>query len=1096
MGMLSHIIADAERAPVSNEFPGCCLPVLNYGSFVRVLPEGCVSCERNTAHKAWERMAIEPASRRRLWQQELIDRENAIKENVRRLQSLLGLAHLAENGILAWQFDVNGTGQSWIDLGWWPVTAVGAGSVTCRYVEGSSNPNDIPWVRNVPAEGGGLEVESHRDRLPARCLLKFNEDSGLGYHGGWIVRRIIVSESLALNGTFSFELETPCGAHALDVQEGSSVTCHVLAYMGQEEEWVEPVDLEPLFCEWASWEQENPAAQEYTIEASKRIMPPAAPWWTAEKYDAWTEEWTPVALANRVKISNAYATTLDLTGMDLTGIDALRISYLVESTAEGAGMWGFARCKWSRHDYTGSYGETDGGHTSYCAKGGELLDAELGAVLAQYTPLCWLQGTCPHFEIGEPTHPLSQALWRQLWYSVPWRWTHGLDGDKLERMGPPSLLSEAGDYFYVATGYHDVADHSLNCGGLGQAVTFQGVDGPIMLALWGLEQTELTAAWAYPVFGDGTLPIEGPARMGKSACYGAVALGAANDAQRIMRDAGNTNGSTILRPSWEVSGDLGATQRTGWHKQTKWFPKLAAGDEEQAYVDGVYQAGFWTAQFEAQEAEDANTVYRARVAIPGTRTLNYDRTIDNPYGGAKTSVAVKSSSYAGSTWTVDLAHKITTASSLVGPRRERQTYWRACGTNVALPRWARVRNWLSEQCCNGPMRHLVHEGDAAQFSGVGGRAEGLKFWITKATAGIGEFDTCVPGAGTTEIVVGPGALGGCYEAEIERLQSVTVTTLVGGSLVTWTGETSRTHPLAKNHYFLTYDGATLRIYFSPENDTDDLYERAVTVTLVWLDAFDVPHTTYPWSAVDLSTYVWRSADNALNTLVEAEVFSGATIDALGAVTVTELATGTVHTLTAYGAGTAPAHFADWDEGKYEIVSETATTVTLRLSPEWAGEAVRVTIAALMPTPLPEDAAYYAENVAIHETSLPGGATGYDLFRGKCDRIEVADRDGIIAELIAEHGIEWLAGKALAISNDAVALDGWAVVSVGEAAGSDTALAAGDYLWLGASGELWLKQAVTPGKCLMIDAYFAERHGLPLAIDLEQPRVCLERMFEG
>lgn len=1105
---LIPIIADLTGAAASAEFPGLNLPALTNGYFARRPPSDCANCARSVSdHLVWTHVDIGPAYNAALWIQEFIDKRNALVAHIRKLASLIQLCHLTTNGIL-WSDTLGYAGYPpCSNEGGWEVTGSSAGEISLRLVAGSSDPRDIVYSElreNPDFVPGGTEPHyknyTYRAAFPARGVLTLN-NSILGYHGGWIVRGWFIPENLAVGDTFTAYVETPTGAGMTTVWPGSTgaVTATYRFYALADEGWNQPKDFFGFFGRPRSKTITiSPGDTEVTVSADSKVKIPdsSGTWFTGSYGD--------VLFINRLKVRHKnsinWDAIIDLTGIEITETTQILITYWDASNLASSICIGSDRCKWSRQDYTNSYGETDDySNKWYCAKGNDLrnLGPTGEAWLAKFRANCY-QNECPLWAADvTPPVPIDETVIRKLIYGHPWRLiqlTVGVAQYYLERLGPPGMASLAEQTHGLPTGNHQDIDLDFAAGGWPQIREWIESGETLIHAMSGFEFLNLLDTGVAAVLGTSE-PDYGPSGgliTGKVSDYGTAALDATTDPHKCQRACLGFSGPDISKYGHAYEGECGKGQRfvTYW----AFFPRLVAGDAVQTFNEGTVQRGYWTAGFVACTEFDA-WIYRLKITLNGFKFDKYTAGGTNRWGGLMTTATIKSAAFSAGVLTLALAHKTLTASSNTGEAGEEySTIWAQGGTNVAPPEYARVNNWACSQSAWGPGRFAyLYPGCAIKFTGAGFAGQLIqnrKFLCSYAkAAGSATTDDWIP---TAETRGREGLVGGYYaklfSAQWETLSSVTVTRNGGATtLAGIQGQSgqARRYGLLKDSYFYVYGVNAsgqkgVWIYFSPKQATSLSADKVLAITI---------HTdgnTYT-ASVNLDTDADYGWDTHLSIGFAAP--AGQTIVSLDSVVVTD-SNGVDHALTAYSS--EPTWWADWDITHYWVSASSDTARTIQVPPEFAGNNVR--IVCTISDYAGNNAAYYAAKVSgPHSASLPAN---HETIFDNCDEIKIQDEGGLIAAAWAALGAGGFADQALEAYTNPIGLDNDVNVYDGDPAASDTEIAAGDLTALMAHGEIWAKQNIVPGHCAVVRYKAARRYGELVASDLNAITRCLEKVMGG
>lgn len=184
----------------------------------------------------------------------------------------------------------------------------------------------------------------------------------------------------------------------------------------------------------------------------------------------------------------------------------------------------------------------------------------------------------------------------------------------------------------------------------------------------------------------------------------------------------------IDRYTFNIVGGHGKFQRFSDAYYQLWFPKIASGTSVQTYPDGTYQRGFWDKDFNKQSAQDQNTVYFGLISI--TKGMRYSRGGTDAFSGSSKSAIIHSATFTKASLGINLFNGVTTLTCQTGPQLTRQGRIKCAGNNVALPDWARIRNYSSNQNTVGAGRQYIQVGMVAQIEGLPG-----KYWVTKTVSG-------------------------------------------------------------------------------------------------------------------------------------------------------------------------------------------------------------------------------------------------------------------------------------------------------------------------------------------------------------------------
>lgn len=746
-------------APYSAEFENLLLPTLTDGEWRRVIPTQCEGCAKAcNEHKVFDAVGFGPASESKSILGELIDGGNAVRKRVRKWRSLIQQMHLASHGIYesatesidfvppsaSRTFTVDSTGSGYVDL------IYDAASYDPRALEFSylvenpdyGNPGEPQYITETQYQG-----------LKPRTILQFNAPSLLRNFDGWIVKKIACSETIADTETFRVYLEGYDGTEALTKNPSDSeddITATIKMYPpNSDEPWESIRDCYPFWGKRKSTVLTGTGGALQTLEASARIKSPsAAEWFIVTDKNGNTLNW-----ANRVVITQTgggWSTSIDVP--DITSLQPVTVTYWVESTADDAINCGQSRCKWSIHDETGSWGDTDGDGTAFCKLRQEVFTDPSGSTYFNaYRAECY-QINCPFWtEDDGPTDPLAAI--EQVITSHPYKTTiidtEGVITTTLERWGVPSLYSLTSALRRPPEGLQDKQRFNTSAGGWERS----RVNGGALYSDQGLDWLDcnddrqvplLTSLSTFPSFGPGGGNISGRlTELSDTPASDTLDPHRIDRAQVLTRDVD-------LNPyEGTVTGDLGKRQRIGVYQWSEFLPVVGSGSEVNR-VGGTLYRGYWDANF--QECSEGSETYTVKIVLGDGQ---WER-----YGGAVLTSTVAYAETAGAYVRLHLAHKEISATSPVdsgGSMVESTTSWMQGGTNVALPMFARVWNYDCAQTIQGPGQDYARRGHIVSFLDddfTGTILQGRSMWISYAKAcGSSYYGSWKPdgeGAGQTE----------------------------------------------------------------------------------------------------------------------------------------------------------------------------------------------------------------------------------------------------------------------------------------------------------------------------------------------------------
>lgn len=735
---LSANFDDLDGTEANSEFGDLQLPALTTGEWRRNIPTQCDGCAKAcNEHKVFDDIGFGPASSSKAILSQLIDHSNDVRARVRTWQSIIQQMHLAVHGVYESTEQSIAYSPVFKTVSW-PVASVASGSVTLTYADGTQDPRALMTsylIDNpdygLPGEPKYLTIEEY-NALGPRGILSFNAPSMLRNFNGWIVKKIDCDESLAIGNTFTVYVEGFDGTEALTKIPADSVLAieATIKYYPPyaDELWADVRDCYPLWCKRKSTIFTGAGGSSYTLEASARIKSPSdAQWFSAVDKDG-----NPLTWGTRVDIVQGpygWSTLLDVP--DITAIQPVTVTYWIESTAADAINAGQSRCKWSIHDYTGSWGATDGMGTAYCAKRKEVGDHIDGATaLSRYRPECYQPGVCPYWtEDGGPTDPLAAI--EQIIYSHPYKVTiqRGATDDALSRFGCPSLYSLTAALRTPPEGLQEKRRYNTQAGGW----EVSRVNDGELYADVGLDWLYTNDARQVPLFTNSeTYPSYGPGGnniANRMIEYGATAAADANDPHRIERAQVLSRDADLDPYNGTVSGDIGKRQRLGFRHSKIFLPAIGSASGQER-VGGTIYRGFWDANF--QPCSEGSETYKVKVVLSGP--------FWGRYGGEVTTATISFAEAAGSYVRLHLAHKTISATSpieVAGELVESTTSWKQGGTNVALPVFSRVWNYDCSQSFHGPGQSFAKPGHAVQFptaSFTGTILDNHALWITYAKA--------------------------------------------------------------------------------------------------------------------------------------------------------------------------------------------------------------------------------------------------------------------------------------------------------------------------------------------------------------------------
>ena len=1141
MSTLAAIIPDPAGLGVANaEFPGVPAPALTSALFVRNAPAACASCDKRISeHKVWETLGLwtRPGYGDKAAQLELIAPGNAQREAARVLQSLSQLMHLIANGIFSstvYGIDYRPPSSAFD----WEVDGVSGTTVTLKYQTGDSDPRNVSWMatRENPDWAPGSETEdryetfTYHGALRPRGILTMNFPSQLSGHYGWVVKKFVVADDLAVGGTFQIELEMGIGSMATSkmLNQTAAIRATYSVYLNANENQVIPRDCLP---QWVAYQEITLTAGElsntvilFLASAAVRLPSGAEPWWLGVyvlRVGGWTAD---AALALLVSTENDGAggvnSNIDLTAYDLDGVLAIKIECFADSDSADAINAGQDRCQWAYQDYSESWGDVEAatGRYYYCAAGEALraLGAPGTAFLDLFQPRCCLS-ECPLYAQDYPTDANDADMWTSIILAHPWlEWqpTPGYPVFALARPGAPSgapgLASLAGMDLFTHPGYHAVMRPAFQSGGWPQ-IGVTVVDGQTLMALYsGLAfqvwagQTLLTPA-TWPPYGPGGNLW---ARLSES--IPAAAAGDTDDPHQLFR--GQVMGAIPDLAKYNLlrMGTLGTFQR--WADYTLWFPVVPTLTAGQTFTtaDGVITAGWWDSKFRAQGAEDINTVYRAMIQF--TKSARGHRTSAQEaqaYGGLATTATIKSAALADGALTAALAHKMTSATTQTAtPQTEISTTWMQGATNVAAHESCRPQNYGSGLATLGPSQTgFVRAGcaigfDNAQFDNT--ILAGKRFLMTAAKAcGSAVTDSWKPDARTEK----HGArLEGYYFVQYATLDesytSITITRNSGAVTLTRI-ENYGQHifDLGTDEYYVIEGNAGegesetrgLYIFFSQLHDIGggdtSFYSMSITV---------VTDVEYGPTEVNLAA-LWRPSTTTGPTTREIIVNNPAadTIDGIALVRIVgdqrDPDTGELEAFTLTAYDTPPALFYAWDKMKYAVVATSSTSRTIRVSPEWAGAMLEVTL-TLAGEYSGTEAEFYDAVIGIHN-GLPND---HETTFNRCDQIVVTDEAGAIASYLAEFGAGALADAPINVYYDPCAHPATHDLFSGGPSISDSEIEESEYAFFGAWGVAFLKNPIgyLYGKCFWANLKVGDRSCIGLNQEMIAARTCAEKILAG
>jgi hypothetical protein len=757
---LDGIFDDLTGAAVSTDLPGLKLPDLPAGcAWARLVPEQCAACPKAASdHKVWSGLSVEGPSR--TWQSSLIAGQNEMAEPCRRAQTLAQLMSRAAEGMFV--SDTIGVSGHLppSEQYTWEVQSASGDTVVLKYQTGDFDPRDLVWTtltENPNWVPGGDETEGrwlvseHRGAMPVGAILTLNEPSRLMDRGGWIVRDVICSPSLATGGTFTLKLwGGRVGSLAMKKIPGETapITATVTLYARLAEPWVHPLEATPLFVgpDKTDFTLESPVAGVNTVYAGRARAYAAGRDYVAV-VDGSSERRADMEARVRVEhTAGGYRTVLDLSGYSAAMIAApLTVSLLLESASDDAQCLEYAaqdRCAHSAPDRTSTWGMADAvrGCTSYCAKGHALRQTAAGRqFLRDYKPACY-QTACPYWQ--EPEWPNPNAAWDQLMWGVPW--LHTITKPEgappvlsAARKEVPGLAYQAGWPVGLPEGDPVAEEKFYNWFG-GRWPKMQTITSetghPALMANPGFNTLLRNAAGDYASLDDpGDWPGPGPGKAAwtRQAQYGTAALSSANAPHGLDRNHPLGGDGCFDLNTGERRG--GAYRRQRFMPGYEWWlPALDDSLTLQLRDDGFFLRGAWDENFAPVES---SPVYVARAKLLfGKR---YSRQAAPPYPLAVVT-SVTLGSVSGSV--LDLAHKAMSATGGYvsgGDYIMRPATWLSGGTNVQLPETHRWRQWDCAQSVNGLDPSCVSAGCVLAFTDprfAGSRLYNQSFWVTKAEA--------------------------------------------------------------------------------------------------------------------------------------------------------------------------------------------------------------------------------------------------------------------------------------------------------------------------------------------------------------------------
>jgi hypothetical protein len=1024
---------------------------------------------------------------------------------VRVLQSIIQLLSLEMHGVYQSEaMLINGQTPS-VTCGGWPVDSASGYQMILRWVEGTTDPRNFTFTISTPNPEyiPGLPGEDPYEQqtagggLPGRGTLHVSANSPLRHHAGWIVKNFDIPEGFTLGDAFTANLETPIGSAAASLRPGQTgpVTAAYHLYTIGYEPHIHPRDHYSFFGVFRTKYFAAPAAGVLTLEAAERVKKTDSNYAWFKAWSLVNGQWTALSLDSRVKnfhTETGYSSTLDLTDYDTEGITWLKVKYLLESPLAKAICAGQDRCKWSYYDPTGSWGVADSqGRKFYCQNRGALMAlGEAGETyLANYKPACY-QTTCPLWTEDTIDNPL-EALVSQLTHSLPWlavQLAPALDLWELMRNGTPSLLSLVGPAFFPPQGYHQVRDLSIETGGYGPIKTFTEDGHQVAHQFPGLEFLTHADDGSNPDLADqDTWPDYGVVgnNWARLTDLGSAAASDSNDPHRIDRAMAMATGPDVDMYYGHIGGGNNQSRQ-----RTRTFdlfcPVVAAGSEPAAFCNnagGYVQRGTWDAEYNEVEPDDPLIEFRTRIHLARLGP-----------GGAVRSATIKSASASGGYVGVRLKNGMVAASSITSPESEFYSVWMQGGTNVALPDWWRVRNYMSAQDFVGPgrARGFIRRGMAVKVADAslpaGSPLKGHKFMVKSARAcATGDKDDYRPGSNReAKGAMGPGWHFIQYGANTENLTSVTISISPPATYREFARNNmvgARPHDLAKDTYWavqgLNTAGAKgLWLFFSRLNSTGVSADEAIDIAVVTTGGSYVSSLNLgdKWASTQHITVATSSAVTAV---------AGVTV-----YTSERNADGSFKSYTlSEVANSGAEEWAVWDSTKYYVEDIDGNNATIMLSPEWAMDYVRIEVehAAYGGT----ESQYYDAYVGTpHATSLP---EGHKATANNTDLLELVDENGAWAAHLAEFGS--LEGATLVAYDDPVA-DPLATNTVAYSdRQSDTQLTSEQYTAWWADGDIWSRVEIPTDNCAVVHATMCDGSPWPLAAELNALRTALERALE-
>ncbi len=782
---LEHLLPDLTAAAPSAELPGLKLPALVNGTWARTLPSKCRGCPKAAAdHKIWERVGINTLAPRACYQ-ELID----IADEMRTYPRTLGIIGQLMNRIASGIYNDYSVGEHPTASTYtWRVASASGNRITLYYEAGREDPRALQYLYTYenPDWEPGSETEDryitdvYESGAPVMGLVTLNAASQLAYHGGWIVRKLIVDENLQIGDTFQIEFWNPIGpgvaTEIMPGHEGEDIEATLAVYMLAHENIPALRDAYPLFCLQDVYYITSPTNGVHLIDGKRLRKPTANPaWCRGHKYvtgTGWVDDAAIVAGVYIAHNGSGYNSYVDLTSVDLTDVAWVRIECWVESSSALAIPIGQDRCKWSQYDPSWGW---------HCALRGtlEALGAPGIAWLETYKEECY-QTKCPGYTEDEPDTPLAQNVWRALTHAHLWRLEQYYAGEEEMHLsrpawpnGFPGLGAAAGFGLDLPGGIFPTIECELGMGGWPARKI--ATDGSVALVAGaeiltankdgGEMRQDTTSTW--PDFGPGGDNISSRVFEGGPA---GTAVSAANDPHRLARQCSASSGVDKAMYGGEIYGSHG--RRIRWTDYTLWLPKTDAGSGPVEDTDGTYRRGAWNAKFQAVSEGDPTTVYRWRWDLK--KSLRYDRILDGQgWPIAVNTATVHTASLAGGALTLALAHKTFTGSIQTGPGEETEFYFQQGGGNVAaMDQAGRIRNWKCEQSHIGAGRGLgyIRPGSVISFEHAafnGTILAGLRLLVTEAVAcGSALTDTWIP-----PTVVYGGTSDEYYDAWIAPMDS-------------------------------------------------------------------------------------------------------------------------------------------------------------------------------------------------------------------------------------------------------------------------------------------------------------------------------------